>query len=328
MNDYRPDMTIAEVFDDWSESNPRIRSEETRRLMRSSVKQFVAFLGQEPVLADMTEKSLTAFIQHRKALGRSPRTIEREAAKISGLWRWAARRGWCKAPMVSIRKSAPPTPTAWSRQELERLLVAARDYDGMMVNKRTRRFSRHLKVSTMFVALIRVLFDTGERITATRKLRWSDVDLPGRFVCFRADTRKGGASDNVQRISRKAARALKQWKSELEAAGEYSTTGTVFPERDRATYYEHYRRILALAGLPYTRRESFHKIRRSHATHLYVVGGDATLSLGHESDQMTREYYLDPKYVRRDYAADLLSGGIGQWLRRLARRVKVAFGYW
>ena len=42
---------------------------------------------------------------------------------------------------------------------------------------------------------------TGERIGALGQLQWSDIDIAGRWVTFRKETRKGRGSqrDNVQR---------------------------------------------------------------------------------------------------------------------------------
>jgi hypothetical protein len=62
-------------------------------------------------------------------------------------------------------------------------------------------------------------------------------------------------------------------------------------------------------------------IRRTHATHLYIAGGDATQSLGHESDAMTRTYYLDKSQIRTHHPADLLTVGL---LRRWWRKMKLA----
>jgi integrase len=95
----------------------------------------------------------------------------------------------------------------------------------------------------------------------------------------------------------------------------------VFLRMDRSAYYKHLYTILKLAGMPCDRRCSFHKTRRTHATHLYIAGGDATQSPGHESDAMTRGYYLDTSQIRTQHPADLLVVG---WVRRWWRKLKSA----
>jgi len=54
-----------------------------------------------------------------------------------------------------------------------------------------------------------------------------------------------------------------------------------------------FRKILRAAGLPSGRKDLFHKIRRTTASHLAKAGGDATAMLGHSSEAVTLGY-LDP----------------------------------
>jgi integrase len=99
-------------------------------------------------------------------------------------------------------------------------------------------------------------------------------------------------------------------------------TERVFPEMHPTSLYGHLRYVLMNAGLPYGRDCMLHKLRRTHATHLHMLHGDATASLGHDSDTMTRGYYLDPRFARGGKLADLNGG----WFRQLIRRLRVACG--
>jgi integrase len=78
---------------------------------------------------------------------------------------------------------------------------------------------------------------------------------------------------------------------------------------------------LKLAGLPTDAKSKFQRIRRSHATHLHIAGGDATASLGHSSDSITRRHYLDVRLLSRQSAEKLLfrPGRRLRTLWRLAR---------
>lgn len=98
----------------------------------------------------------------------------------------------------------------------------------------------------------------------------------------------------------------------------------VFPEVHITSIYGHLKLVLKSCGLDSGRNCMFHKIRRTHATHLYLAGGDPTQSLGHESDAMTRGYYLDPRYTRNGFLADLL--GVGGVFHRMWRGIKRAAG--
>lgn len=60
----------------------------------------------------------------------------------------------------------------------------------------------------------------------------------------------------------------------------------------------------------------FHLIRRSHASHLTVVGGDARQSLGHSSEAVTDKSYRDPRITNRGLSRAIcysirFRGGVG-----------------
>ena len=322
MKEQRPEMTLVEVYHDYCNKNPRVNSEHTYQLVKLSVTNFEQFLMRGASLADLTPENLLSYKRHREMQGRAPRTIERELAKLATLWRWAADSGWIEAPRLSFKKCPPPTPTAWTRKELHALFREAKAYPTVI---------NGIPGGVVMHARLRMLYETGERITATGKLLWSDVDMQGRWITFRGETRKGGitAKDNVQRMSRIMRKSLLVLKAEYVKRQRYAPGVTVFPLIDRTTEYYHMKRILMLAGLPTSRSCSFHKLRRTHATHLYVAGGDPTWSLGHQSDQMTRSYYLDPKFMRDNFLSDLLVGNFMVRLsRRAYKRLKVILGLW
>jgi len=102
-------------------------------------------------------------------------------------------------------------------------------------------------------------------------------------------------------------------------------TSKVFPQMHVTSIYGHLKLLLKATGLPTGRNCMFHKIRRTHATHLHIAGGDATASLGHGSDVITRGYYLDPRYIRGGHLADLM-GSPWALLVGLCRRLKTAIG--
>ncbi len=80
----------------------------------------------------------------------------------------------------------------------------------------------------------------------------------------------------------------------------------VFPW-DRAQNYlwKVYGKIRKKAGLPAGRRDSFHRLRRSVASHMEAAGGNATDQLRHSGRRVT-EAYLDPRIVVKQQAIDFL----------------------
>ena len=122
--------------------------------------------------------------------------------------------------MLRIAKTPPQTPTAWTRQELNRLFTAAAEYEGEIFE---------IPISVYFTALLHLLFDTGERIGSLVQVRWSDVDLSGGWVTFRAATRKGRGAhgDNVQKLSRKTVRALQTLRHAAERPNANTQYGSI-----------------------------------------------------------------------------------------------------
>lgn len=301
--------TLLDVFEnDYRKLNTRMRSPETVRLYQVVIRNLNLYLGRETLLSDFNDDTLAGFIRHRESLGKSPNTIGGECSKLFSFWRWCAKRGLVeKFPAIPGPPLKQPTPTAWSRDEVTALLNAAQNAPGMIGD---------VPRSHYFYCFLLMAWETGERFGALYRLRWNDIDFAERWVVYRGETRKGfAAADNRQRISRALARALELYRG-------LSSHDAVFGIVDVVTIYNHIKPIHKAAGLPVGRRNMFHKLRRSHATHLYAAGGDATVSLGHSSDYITRKCYLDPKYIRKTFGADLLQGFFG----RLANKVKTAFG--
>lgn len=311
----QPDMPLNYLAHLYVSSNPRLRSKDSRTLMLQAATRYQEFLARDGKLSDFSDVQLVAYANYRRELGRSERTIERELSKLSTLWRYAGNRGWCATVHFSVQKCAPPTPTAWSPDEMERIFVAASEY---------RSTIGGIPARLVLLASLRLAYDTGERAAAIFAVRWEDIDIARRFVTYRGETRKGGAraADNLQKFTRKTARALEELRAHLKLVGKENVG--VFPEVDRTAIYGHLKLVLKNCGLDSGRNCMFHKIRRTHATHLYLAGGDPTQSLGHESDAMTRGYYLDPKYTRNSFLADFL--GLGGIFTRMWRGVKRAFG--
>lgn len=131
------------------------------------------------------------------------------------------------------------------------------------------------------------------------RCRWSDVDLKGRYLLVHADYRKGKKADKIFRLHPDTILLLKAIRE--------PDRGLIFPAPGGSVQnlWNHYKRLLHEAGLPFDRYHMFHCLRRSTASYLEVAGGDATEHLGHSSRQITLKY-LDPRIVKKKHASDLL----------------------
>ena len=145
--------------------------------------------------------------------------------------------------------------------------------------------------------ILRLCWETAERIGAVLQLRWDDVDLDERYVVFRGETRKGGVRDIRRDISPELAeqmRAIQRRPADL-----------VFQwDRQPTSLWFQLRRICANAGVT---PRGFHGLRKAAASYVAAAGGDATQLLDHSNPKLAKDHYLDESIVRpRSTAIDLL----------------------
>lgn len=127
--------------------------------------------------------------------------------------------------------------------------------------------------------------------------RWDMLD--NGWLLIPAECRKGKRKDAAYKLSTDTLIALVGLKK-------YATVAAMWPWPYSKDYiWIRYREIRRRAGLPIDRRSSFHRMRRSVASHLEAAGGDATAALGHESRRITMSY-LDPTICKPPQATDLL----------------------
>ena len=291
-------MRLDALREDYVATNPAIRSNETRRLLRISTSRFAEFLGRECDAADLTDRNLAAYMQHRRSMGIAETTLERETAKLLTLARYAALCGLTPPPRMRLVKSPLGAPVALLRHEVRALWKAAAGYQTAVGG-----VSGHLYMT----ALLDTLWDTGSRLGAVYAITRGDIDLAGRWVTLR--TLKGGGAVQVRQVRRATAKSL----AKLLAASAGPRPFAVFGHQ--SSLYHHLNKLLAVAGISVDRRHKFHCLRRSHASWLYRAGGDATQSLGHATEATTRKYYLDCRVIGGKQAVELLFNPTSLWGR-------------
>jgi len=77
---------------------------------------------------------------------------------------------------------------------------------------------------------------------------------------------------------------------------------------DRSNIWREFKKILQAANLPCGRRDLFHRLRRTSATHLAAVAGieAAEQHLDHRTPGLARSTYIDPRFMPQIKAADVL----------------------
>lgn len=273
-------MSLHQFFNDFYRPlRLRGRSANTSRLYGCTIRSFHKWLQYEPTLDDLTDLTISRFLEHRAAT-RSPYTAEKERTQLLALWRFAADRGILKdRPCVPPSPLPERIPTAWSEEQLQSLMRSA---------AATRGSVGAIRAAVWFPALLAVLWETAERIGAV--LMCEPCDFTSPHLLVRAEHRKGGKRDRVYKLSEATCELVKQ------ACG----TTRLFQWPQHPVYlWERYKDVVARAGLGHGRKTGFHQLRRSAASHYAARGGDPVTLLDHDNPRTTRRWYLDRRMTDR-----------------------------
>ena len=182
--------TLETLFDIYGEEVTPTKGRQSRRHDRAAMRMFLGFFGRDRSPATLSQRDWDRFIRERRAgrvgpSGRpvSDRTIERDLKFLLAVLNWAVKsrdeRGELllgSNPLKGLKTPAEKNPVrvVLSEEEYQALLEVSRPVDW--------RFR---------VALV-LAHETGHRIGAIRQLRWSDIDLEGGVVRWRAEHEKSG----------------------------------------------------------------------------------------------------------------------------------------
>jgi integrase len=272
------------------------RSVRTDQLFRYTIRLFAVTLGRPATLADLTDIVVAKHLSKLLADGRRPAGVNKERRQLVALWNLAAKKRLVdQFPVLPTVHEPEQLPKAWTTEELWRLRMSCNmqtgDYCG-------------IPAARWWLAMHHVLFSTGERITAVMRMRWRDVT--GSVVVFPAEHRKGSKRASVATLTTAAVESLEMIRQPVR--------DLVFPWQYQSSYiYNVYKQILQRAELESDSRSMFHRMRRTHATHLKAAGGDPTTSLGHQSAATTAKY-IDPRLLPGN-VAKLLEGSSVDVLR-------------
>lgn len=255
------------------------RSQRTKVLFRYSIRLFERTLGRPAELSDLNDLEVARHLERLVEERRSPAGVNKERRQLVALWNLAARKRLVEDfPSVATVREPERLPEAWSLDELWRLRISCNMEPGTIAG---------IPAGRWWCALHLVLYSTGERVSAVLESRWRDIS--GASIVFPAESRKGKRKPLLATLSPEAVEALERIR--------LPERNLVFPWTMSKTYlYNRYRKILLRAELDDSRRSKFHRLRRSHATHLKAAGGDPTQSLGHSSAATTVRY-LDPRFL-------------------------------
>ena len=261
-------LTLGRLFDLYGEEVTPAKGEGSRKYDGVAMKMFLRFLGKDRNPRTLSKRDWDRFIRERRS-GRvgpsgkpvSDRTIERDLKFLLAVLNWAAQsrdeQGELLLESNPMRGLKPPT-----EKNPTRVFLTEAEYEALLQVSPEVDWRFH-------VALV-LAHETGHRIGAIRQLRWSDIDLEGRVIRWRAEHEKTGYEHRTP-VTAEALAVLAQARIRNPGAGD----APVLPApKDASRSVSHplaggwWKKAEKLAGLEPKRRRSWHSLRRKFASDL------------------------------------------------------------
>lgn len=280
------DLTLEQFF----RLRTTIADEATRAHYRRAVHWLGESIGRPAKLSDLTDDNLAGLLVWLvQTRGQQATTANGAHKCLSSLWRWAHNRGLkSTGPTVKALRTPQRVPRAWRRDELTRLITAARQSPGSICG---------IPARVWWVCLFALEWDTGCRAGELLSLRWEWLDDSTGWIVAPAEVRKGKLRDAAYGLTPSTLEALRPIRLPVGLILRW--------EMHRSRYWQLWNELLDRAGLPRGRAFKTQALRRSFASWLKVGGGDATAACGNGSQAMTARHYLDPALTQQRHGDDM-----------------------
>lgn len=288
-------MLLQQFFDSvYVPRRLRGKSAGSIRLYQLCFTQFGKTIGKIPEVSDLNEDNILLHLSCRSNI--APATRNKELSQLLAVWRFANQRGLISTwPQISKEHEPERDPIAWMPDELDKLLAGAARVEGKIGDA---------PASLFWLAMIRTILDTGERVGAVRQIK--NIWLQGDWLLVPAEARKGKTRDRRYRLSADTIAAIADLRKHTAGSCD------LFPWPYGETYlWNRFKRVLLAAGLPCTRKHQLHCLRKTVGTAVYASGGNAQDALDH-ADRRTTQRYIDPRAIKKDQPCDILAA----YLRR------------
>ena len=283
----REPLTLETLFDIYGDEVTPAKGKRSRGYDRVATKMFLKFFGRDRRPATLSQRDWDRFIRARRAgrvgpSGRpvSDRTIEHDLRFLLAALNWAGKSRDEEGRLLlesnplrglKVPREKNPTRVVLTQAEYEALLQASPEMDW--------RFR---------VALV-LAHETGHRIGAICKLRWSDIDIEGRTIRWRSEHEKTGYEHRTP-VTTEALAALEEARRGNPGIGETfllpaPRNPSKSVSRSRARTW--WSKAQALAGLEPKRGRGWHSLRRKFASDLMDQPLKVLCELGGWKDAQT-----------------------------------------
>ena len=266
------ELTLRELFDMYGEEVTPTKGRSSQYHDRRASKMFLRFFGKDCIVSRLSLREWNRFIQDRRSGKLRPpgsrrhgpvgdRIIEQDLRFILAVFNWATMTGDGEGGVLLDRNPFKGYPIPRERNPL-RVVLKQDEYLALL--------SVAGEVDWRFrVALIRG-HETGHRIGAIRTLRWSDIDLEGETIRWRAENDKTGY-EHVTPITQAARAALEEARKHNPGIGDapvLPAPGDPSECMSRHLARDWWLRAAELAGLEPKKGRGWHSIRRKFASDL------------------------------------------------------------
>ena len=261
-------LTLGTLFEIYGDEVTPTKAERVQRRDRVATGMFLDFLGRDRRPETLSRRDWDRFIRARRAGRVGPsgkpvgnRTVEWDLTFLMAVLNWAARSKdeqgrplLDRNPLKGLKKPREKNPT--------RVVLTEEEYQALLGVSRQVGWRFH-------VALV-LAHETGHRIGAIRNLRWSDIDLEGGMVRWRAQHEKTGYEHATPMTDEAIAVLEEAWRMSgdsgngpvLPVPGQPSQC----PGRDLALRWWY--KAETLTGLEPKRGRGWHSLRRKFASDL------------------------------------------------------------
>ncbi len=261
-------LTLEKLFDIYGEEVTPAKGRHTRLHDKAAMVMFLECFGRDRRPGTLSQRDWDRFIGARRS-GRigpsgepvSDRTVERDLRFLLAVLNWAARsrdeEGRLLLESNPLRGFKPPT-----EKNPTRIVLSEAEYRALL--KVSRRLDWRFGVALVLA------HETGHRIGAIRQLRWSDVDLAGGTVRWRAEHEKTGYEHRTP-ITAEAVAALEEARRRNPGIGDAPVLpAPKDPSACLGATRAHvwWRRAEKLAGLEPKPGRGWHSLRRKFASDL------------------------------------------------------------
>lgn len=287
----RPDSSLWDVMAVYRDRKLVSAVHSTISQFCYSLNKLERAIGREPTLQDLTDENVESAMWAVVKGGGAPATANKCRTNLVALWSFACKRGWRTVwPDVKAIREPKRVPQAWTRDQLRALFNALSKQQGSIDG---------VPAALWWQTLHSVLWDGGTRITETLALKWCNMNLETGWVRIPAEDRKFKLADHQFMLHSDTVRMLRVIQEPLREL--------VFPfPYHRSLLWQRYHKILKTAGLPCDSKHKFHAMRKSAASYLEAVGGDATEMLAHGDRSITVKHYIDSTLLPKRHASTML----------------------